>query len=118
METSKSPERLIASYRKDNAYLKRAFDRQEEYIAVLQQQLAAAKTENSSLHMQAELVQGQLKALQSDYETLRSEKEAIRTQLSAMTAQYQSIESSTIWHATKPLRAVLDFIKQPLKGSK
>lgn len=116
METSKSPERLIASYRKDNAYLKRAFDRQEEYIAVLQQQLAAAKTENSSLHMQAELVQGQLealqsdyetllKALQSDYETLRSENEAIRTQLSTMTAQYQSIESSTIWHATKPLCA-------------
>lgn len=125
METAKSPEKLIASYREDNAYLKRAFDRQEEYICVLQQQLAAAQTENTYLHMQAELAWGQVKSLQSDWETalfenktLRAENEAVQAQLSAMTAQFQSIENSTIWRATKPLRTVLDFIRRQLKGSK
>ena len=74
METAKSPEILVASYRKDNAYLKRAFDRQEQYIAVLQQQITAAQTENGFMHMQAEIAQGQIKASQSECEILRRGK--------------------------------------------
>lgn len=61
---------------------------------------------------------GQLETLQSENANLHEENSAIRAQLSATTAHLHSIENSTIWRATKPLRTVLDFLKQLIKGSK
>lgn len=50
MVLPKSSENMLMEYQQDNAYLKRALDLQEQFIASLQRQIAELRNENTTLY--------------------------------------------------------------------
>lgn len=74
MVISKFPENMLMEYQQDNAYLKRAFDLQEQFITSLHQQIAELRNENTILSGQTVALQNENNLLCEKTITLQNEK--------------------------------------------
>ena len=72
MESPKSSNNMVREYQQDNAYLKRAFDSQEQYINLLQQNIVELRNKNGILAGEAAALQNEKDLLRADTEELNN----------------------------------------------